>query len=83
MLVLDFLHHFYNPDLDLSLRQRVLEECCRHLGRLSHSRQIIVLVQRLTVDEYQNFFFMIASIADEILEAEIGVSSEAVQDSLF
>jgi len=83
LLVLDFLHHFYNPDLDLSLRQRVLEECCRHLQRLSQSRHVIVLVQRLPVDEYQNFFSLIASIADEILEAEKDTSSEAEQDSLF
>ena len=83
MLILDFLHHFYNPDLDLSLRQRVLEQCCQHLGRLSRSGHVIVLVQHLPVDEYQKFFPMIASVADEILEAENDASTEALQDLLF
>jgi hypothetical protein len=83
MLILDFLHHFYNPDLDLSLRQRVLEQCCRHLGRLSQSRHVIVLVQHLPVDEYQKFFSMLASVADEILEAQEEAVTEAIQDTLF
>ena len=83
MLILDFLHHFYNPDLDLSLRQRVLEQCRQHLGRLSRSKRVIVLVQHLSVDEYQQFFPMIASVADEILEAENDTSSQALQDSAF
>jgi len=83
LLILDFLHHFYNPDLDLSLRQRVLEECCRHVQRLSRSRHVIVLVQHLTVDEYLKFFPMIGSVADEILEAQEEAATEAIQDSLF
>ena len=83
ILILDFLHLFYNPDIDLSLRQRILEQCCQHLGRLSRSKRVIVLVQHLSVDEYQQFFSMIASVADEILEAENDTSSQPLQDSLF
>jgi hypothetical protein len=83
MLILDFLHHFYDPDVDLALRQRVLEQCCKHLQHLSRTRPMIALVQHLPVDEYQQFFPLLASMADEILEAQEDSATEAFQNSLF
>jgi hypothetical protein len=71
VLILDFFHHFYDPDIDLSLRQRVLEECCQGLENLSRSRSVFVIVERLPVEEYDRFFPILASIADETLEVEI------------
>src|SRR6266508_4365967 len=38
IFILDFLNHFYDPDVDLSLRQRVLKQCCNCLQDLSQSK---------------------------------------------
>jgi hypothetical protein len=83
LLILDFLHHFHNPDIDLSLRQRVLEDCCCKIRLLSQTIPVIILVQKLDVEEYQQFFPALASIADEILEAEEANAPDAVQGLLF
>ena len=47
ILILDFLHHFYNPDIQPPVRRRVLEQCCKHLQRLALLRPLIVFVERL------------------------------------
>jgi hypothetical protein len=84
VLIFDFFHHFYDPDIDLSLRQRVLEECCQGLENLSRSRSAFVIVERLPVEEYNLFFPILASIADETLEVEIeNLQPEERQSSLF
>ncbi len=83
ILILDFLHYFYDPDVDLSLRQRILEQCCCSVKHLSRSKPVIVLVQQLPVEEYEHFFPVLTSVADEILEEET-VSAETIsQPSLF
>ncbi len=68
ILVLDFLHYFYDPDVDLSLRQRTLERCCQSVQQLARSKPVVVLAQQVAVEEYQLFFPLVSSIADEILE---------------
>ncbi len=83
VLVLDFLHHFHNPDIDLSVRQRVLEQCCRRIGRLSLMRPLLVFVQALETEEYRNFFPLVAETADEIFQAAEGPGEEALQPALF
>ncbi len=83
MLILDFLHHFYNPDVDRNLRERVLVECCTHLRRLSLTRSLIVLVQALSSEDYQRFLPILAAVADDVLEAEEVVSDTALQARLF
>ena len=37
LLVLDFLHTFYSPDLPLPVRFKVLKECCQSLQRLARA----------------------------------------------
>lgn len=79
VFLLDPLHHFYDPDVDLTLRQRVLLECCQQLQRLAHSRAVFLLVYRVPTDEYQQFFPLLASIAKEIIEEEENFHIEVQQ----
>ncbi len=83
ILVLDFLHHFYNPDIQPTVRQRVLEHCCRHLQRLALSRPLIVFVQQMRTEEYGQFFPLVAAAADEILQTDEMPEAEDPQLSLF
>jgi len=83
ILILDFLHLFYDSDVDLSLRQRVLEQCCRSVQHLSKSKLVIALVQQVPVQDYELFFPTLASVADEILEAQADPKLPVSQPSLF
>lgn len=83
VLILDFLHLFYDADVDLALRYSTLEQCCQYTKRLSFSTPVAALVPDLDIEDYRRFFPLIASVADEILETGKHPSSEAVQGSLF
>jgi hypothetical protein len=83
LLILDFLHHFHNEDVELPVRQRVLEQCCRHLQRLSLFRPVVVFVQRLAVDEYQGFLSIPMAMADEVFQLDGTGAVEASQPALF
>ena len=82
-LILNFLHHFYNADVELSLRDRVLEQCCQYTKRLALSNSVVVLVPRLFTNEYRRFFPLLASIANEIIPVKQNPAAKAVQDLLF
>jgi len=82
-LLTNFLHHFYNVDVELSLRDRVLEQCCQYTKRLSFSNPVVVLVPRLFTEEYNRFFPLLASIANEIIPVEEETIQEDVQGRLF
>ena len=83
ILVLDFLHFFYDPDVDLALRQRVLEQCCQCLRQLARSKPVVVLVHHLVMDEYQLFFPILESVAGEIIEVQESAALPASQLSLW
>jgi hypothetical protein len=83
ILVLDFLHHFINPDIQPPVRRRVLEQCCRYLQRLALLRPLIVLVERVQTEEYRQLFPLVAATADEILQMDEMPAAEDVQLSLF
>jgi len=83
ILVLDFLHHFFDPDVDISLRRRVLEQCCRCVKQLSATRSVFVLVRNVDSEEYQDFFPMLADIADEIIEEKEDSRIRILQATLF
>lgn len=83
VLILDFLHLFYDQDVDLALRSSTLEQCCQYTRRLSLSKPVVLLVPSLAIDDYRRFFPLVASIADEIIEFENPPSPEASQGLLF
>ena len=83
VLILDFLHLFYDADVDLTLRYSTLEECCQYTKQLSFSTPVAVLVPDLDIEEYRRFFPFVAAVADEIIEAGKRPAAEAVQGSLF
>jgi hypothetical protein len=83
ILVLDLLHHFYNPDIQLPVRRRVLEQCCKHLQRLALLRPLLVFVERLQTEEYGQFFPLVAATADDILRMDEMPPAEDMQLSFF
>ncbi|HEY5984705.1 MAG TPA: hypothetical protein VIU38_14660 [Anaerolineales bacterium] len=83
VLVLDFLHHFYNPDIQPFVRRRVLEQCCTHLQRLALMRPLIVFIERLPTEEYRQYFPLVAAMADEVLQLDTLPAAADVQLSFF
>ncbi len=83
ILILDFLHLFFDADVDLSLRESTLEQCCQQAKRLSSFNPIVVLIPDLNIEDYRRFFPFIASVADEIVEANQRPAAEASQGLLF
>jgi len=70
LLVLDFLHTFYEADIPLPVRQRKLQECCRELQRLAFYRPVIVMTQTQCTEEYERFIPSLCSIANTTLTLE-------------
>ncbi len=83
VLIIDFLHHFHNPDIPLYVRQRVLRQCCQRLERLSLLRPLVVFVQALGTDEYRDFFPVVSVIADELLQPLAAETPAPLQPALF
>jgi hypothetical protein len=82
-LITNFLHHFYNADVELSLRDRILDQCCQSTKRLSLSNSVVVLVPRLDTDEYKRFFPLPAAIANEIIPLEEEIVEQPIQGSFL
>jgi hypothetical protein len=83
VFALNFLNHFFDPDVELSLRQQVLGQCCQLVKHLSAGRSVVVLVEDLPTQEYQEFLPRLASIADEVLRPAGESEGEASQLSLL
>jgi len=83
VFILDFLNRFYDPDVDLSLRQRILEGCCQRVQLLSKFKPVFILTQNVLTEEYQRFFPLLASTADEILDVEENSQIAELQYSLL
>ncbi len=83
VLILDFLHHFYNQDVKLSLQDHILQECCQYTKRLSLCNPVAILVPKLKTADYNRFFPLLAGVADEILSKEESSSKKASQGRLF
>lgn len=83
VLILDFLHHFLNADVELFTREEILEQCCQYTKRLSLSNPVAVLIPNLEVDDYRRFFPLLAALADEIIEPEPISQTEVSQGTLF
>lgn len=83
LLITDFLNRFYDRDVNLSLRQRVLKECCQLVKLLAKTRPVFILTQYLSSEEYQLFFPMLESIADNVLEVKDHLPLPAIQYSFL
>ncbi len=83
VIVLDFLHHFHNPDIPLDVRGRILQQCCKRLKYLSLLRPMLVFVQVIQTEEYRSFFPLVVDIADEVLQAAEAERATALQPALF
>lgn len=82
LLVLDFLHTFYDVDIPLAARVKVLKECCRQLQRLAQSKPVAVMLEQQPARDYTCFYPFLATIADEILLPEVR-AGRASQPGLF
>lgn len=83
VLILDFLHHFLNEDIELFAREEILEQCCQYTKRLSLSNPVAVLVPNSDTEDYRRFFPILAALADEIIEPEPISQTVASQGTLF
>lgn len=70
VLVLEFLHTFYDPDIALRVRLFKLRECCRELKRLAFYRPVIVMIQEMECEDYEKFAPAILPITDKTLTLE-------------
>jgi hypothetical protein len=82
ILVMDFLHTFYDTDIPLRTRLFRLRECCRELKRLAFYRPVIVMTQERESEDYEKFFPALFSITDKtfILEPK---REQVKQTALF
>lgn len=72
LLVMDFLHTFYDNDIPLRTRLFRLRECCRELKRLSFYRPVIVTTQENEGEDYEKFIPALLPTVDKFgtLESE-------------
>ena len=82
ILMMDFLHTFYDEDIPLRTRLFKLRECCRELMRLAFYRPVIVMTQEREGEEYEKFIPALSPLADKILTLEQELESIS-QTSLF
>jgi hypothetical protein len=68
VLVLDFLHTFFTPDIPLPVRLRTLRECCHRLRGLSHRQPVTVFALREPVKDYEILYPILAASAGETLQ---------------
>ena len=64
VLVMDFLHTFYDTDISLHTRLFRLRECCRELKRLAFYRPVIVMTQEIEGEDYEKFIPALLTTAD-------------------
>ena len=65
ILVLEFLHTFYDTDVPLRARLFRLRECCRELKRLAFYRPVMVMTQEMASEEYEKFTPALLSVCDK------------------
>jgi hypothetical protein len=82
VLVLEFLHTFYDDDIPLRTRLFKLRECCRELKRLSYHRPVMVMTRQMENEDFERFMPAILSVADRTLTLELEIE-EIYQPALF
>lgn len=66
VLVMDFLHTFYDADIPLRTRLFRLRECCRELRRLASHRPVMVMTRERQAEDYDKFIPALWPIADQV-----------------
>ena len=66
ILVMGFLHTFYDTDIPLRTRLFRLRECCRELKRLASHRPVIVMIQAREAEDYEKFIPALHPLAEQI-----------------
>ena len=70
ILVLDFLHTFYDADIPLRTRLFRLRECCRELKRLAFYRPVVVMTQEMAAEEYDKFIPALYAVSDNVFHLD-------------
>jgi len=70
ILILDFLHTFYDADIPYSVRSYKLRKCYDELNRLAFYRSVIVMTQEMQGEEYDTFSQILCSGAKKTLYLE-------------
>lgn len=83
VLILDPLYHFYNEDVELSVRERIFEQCCQFTKSLSLFTPVALLVPKLDTNDHKRFFSSLAAIVNEVIPVEEASETEASQGLLF
>ncbi|MBC7876149.1 MAG: hypothetical protein H7Y59_03175 [Anaerolineales bacterium] len=88
ILVLEFLHTFYDSDIPLNVRFHKLQEGCRYLERLALYRPVLVLTQEMIsrdieVEDYKKFFPILQSTAGKTFYLEGDEPRRIVQPAFF
>jgi hypothetical protein len=80
ILVLEFLHTFYDTDIPLRVRFFKLRECCSHLKYLARCRPVILMTHEIQTEDYEKFIPALRSVANKIvyLEPELEQDAEPV-----
>jgi hypothetical protein len=78
LLILDFLNLFYDQDTDVSQRKRVVEQCCEQLRQIKQTRPIVILIREIPAEDYELFYPMVVSIADDTVQLERDALLEAL-----
>jgi len=69
LLVLDLLQTFYDPDIPLTVRLRMLRQSASHLQRLSLSRPVAVIIRLISGSDFDRFLPILNAAADGMLKA--------------
>jgi hypothetical protein len=70
VLVLDFLHTFYDDDIPLRVRFFKLRECCRELKRLAFYRPVVLMMQEAPGEDFEQFMGILRPVVDRTLFLE-------------
>jgi hypothetical protein len=70
ILIVDFLHTFYDEDIPYPVRVYKLRKCCDELNRLAFYRPVIVITQQMQCEKHEGFSQILCSVAKQTLYLE-------------
>jgi hypothetical protein len=70
LLVLEFLHTFYDDDIPFRTRLFKLRDCCRQLKSISLHRPVLVMTRLTQSEDFEKFLPALDSIANRTLTLE-------------